>query len=256
MNDKKMTPRYSGKVVLVTGGGSGIGESCCRRFADEGASVVVLDFDAANGERVAASLRKSGSDAAFFICDVTDASAVELAVADVVRRFGRLDVAVNNAGIAGALQPITEYPVETWNRVIATNLSGVFHGLRAQIPVMVKQGGGAIINLASLMGTVGYPGIAAYVAAKHGVLGLTKVAALEWGAHKVRVNAVAPSWIKTPLTTGALPEEAWQSLADMHALKRCAEPAEIAALVAFLGSDEASYLTGATYLADGGYTAI
>ena len=256
MNDKKMTPRYSGKVVLVTGGGSGIGEACCRRFADEGASVAVLDFDAANGERVAASLRKAGSDAAFFICDVTDASAVELAVADVVRRFGRLDVAVNNAGIAGALHPITEYPVETWNRVIATNLSGVFHGLRAQIPVMVKQGGGAIVNLASLMGTVGYPGIAAYVAAKHGVLGLTKVAALEWGAHKVRVNAVAPSWIKTPLTMGALPEEAWQGLADMHALKRCAEPSEIASLVVFLGSDDASYLTGATYLADGGYTAI
>jgi NAD(P)-dependent dehydrogenase (short-subunit alcohol dehydrogenase family) len=146
--------------------------------------------------------------------------------------------------------------MEVWNRVIATNLSGVFHGLRAQIPVMAAQGGGAIVNIASLMASVGYPGISAYVAAKHGVAGLTKVAALEWGERGVRVNAVAPSFIKTKLTVAALPPEAWDMFPGMHALRRCAEPSEVAAVVTFLCSDAASYITGSLHLVDGGYTAI
>jgi NAD(P)-dependent dehydrogenase (short-subunit alcohol dehydrogenase family) len=247
--------RVEGKIALVTGGGAGIGQACCRHLADEGAVVAVLDVDAVSGQAVASSLVPT-TDAMFIACDVTDPDAMVHAIATIVERFGRLDIAVNNAGIGGVVSPIPEYPTQTWDRVIATNLTGVFYGLRAQIPVLAAQGGGAIVNVASLMGTVGYPGISAYVAAKHGVAGLTKVAALEWGEHGVRVNAVAPSFIKTKLTTAALPAEAWDVFPGMHALRRCAEPAEIAALVTFLCSDEASYITGSLHLVDGGYTAI
>ena len=246
--------RVAGKVALVTGGASGIGEACCMALAAEGARIAVVDRDPNGGARVAASLPAS-AEAAFFPCDVTDPQSVETMVAAVAAHFQGLDIAVNNAGIGGALLPIPDYPVKVWNDVIATNLSGVFYGLRAQIPVMVKQGGGAIVNIASLMGTVGSPGIAAYVAAKHGVVGLTKVAALEWGAHNIRVNAVGPSFIKTPLTVNALPHEFWDGADGMHALGRCASPMEVAKLVTFLCSDEASYMTGSLHLVDGGYTA-
>jgi NAD(P)-dependent dehydrogenase (short-subunit alcohol dehydrogenase family) len=251
----QLAQRYVEKVALVTGGGSGLGEVCTRRFAAEGAKVAVLDVDAVNGERVAAELRAGGAEAVFLQCDVTDAAGTQSTIDAVVKRFGRLDVALNNAGIAGILLPLTDYPPATWERVLAINLSGVFHCMRAQIPHMVRQGGGAIVNMASLLGTVGFAATAAYTAAKHGVVGLTKIAALEYGPAGVRVNAVGPSFIRTPLTTGALPEEAWAGLAASHPLKRCAEPAEIAGMVAFLGSDEASYVTGSLHLVDGGYAA-
>lgn len=248
--------RYAGKVALVTGGASGLGEACCRRLAAEGARVAVLDIDVAAAERLVRTLRDEGADAIAFRCDVTDAAATEGAVNETARHFGRLDLAVNNAGIAGTLAPVIDYPIPTWDRVLAVNLSGVFHGMRAQIPLMVRQGGGVIVNMASILGTVGFAGAAAYVAAKHGVVGLTKTAALEVGPANVRVNAICPSFIQTPLTMGAIPAgEAWDGLAALHALKRCAKPPEIAAVVAFLGSDDASYVNGAIYVVDGGYTA-
>lgn len=255
MQSTPIAQRYSGKAVLVTGGASGLGEICVRRFAAEGARVAVLDIDAIAGARIVAELKSAGHDAIFVPCDVADAVAAQSAVDTVVTRFGRLDVAVNNAGVAGILRPITEYPLDTWERVLSINLSGVFHCLRAEIAQMLRFGGGAIINMASLLGAVGFPATAAYTAAKHGVVGLTKVAALEYGAHGIRVNAVGPSFIKTPLTLGALPAEAWEGLAAAHALKRCADPGEIAGIVAFLGSSEASFITGSLYLVDGGFSA-
>ena len=175
---------------------------------------------------------------------------------NMAQQFGRLDFAVNNAGIAGVLTPMTDYPLDTWHRVLAVNLSGVFHCLRAEIPVMLRQGGGAIVNMASILGTVAFPGAAAYVAAKHGVIGLTRTAALEYGPANIRVNAVCPSFIQTPLTLGPIPAgETWDTLAALHALKRCAQPEEIAAAVAFLGSDDASFVSGSAQIVDGAFTA-
>ena len=248
--------RYAGKVVLVTGGASGLGAACCDRLAGEGGRLAILDLDPVAAERVAAPLRARGSEVLVLGCDVTDASAVEKALNGMAAHYGRIDVAVNNAGIAGVLTPVHEYPLDTWNRVLAVNLTGVFHCVRVQIPIMLRQGGGVIVNMASILGTVAFPGASAYAAAKHGVIGLTRSAALEYGPANIRVNAVCPSFIQTPLTLGPIPPgETWDTLAAMHALKRCARPEEIATAVAYLGSDEASYVNGAVHVVDGGYTA-
>ena len=248
--------RYVGKVAWVSGGAAGIGEACCARLAREGARVVIADVDLASASAAGGRLTAAGAEAIALRCDVADPQAVEASIAATVATFGRLDLAVNNAGIAGALTDIVHYPLETWNRVIAINLNGVYHGLRVQIPAMIKLGGGAIVNMASLLGTVGFPGVSAYAAAKHAVVGMTKTAALEFGAANVRINAVCPSFIKTALTLGPIPDgPAWADLASKHAVNRCAEPEDVAAMVAFLGSDDAHYLTGAVYLVDGGYTA-
>ena len=249
--------RYTGKVAWGSGGASGLGYASCVRLAREGARIAVADIDLAAARAAADALSAAGTEAMAVHCDVADPHAVEQAIEATVAAFGRLDLALNNAGISGALTDIAHYPVDVWNRVIAINLNGVFHGLRAQIPVMAKQGGGVIVNMASLLGTVGFAGASAYVAAKHAVVGMTKTAAVEFGAANVRVNAVCPSFIKTPLTLNPIPDgPVWDALAAKHALNRCAEPEEVAAMVAFLGSEDARYLTGAVYLVDGGYTAV
>jgi len=242
---------FSGKVALVTGGGSGIGESCCKLFAAGGAKVVVADIDEKNGERVASEI---GDAAAFVKVDTSDAGQVEAMVKFAVDTFGGLDIAVNNAGIGGPQAPVGEYPLDGWRKVIGINLDGVFYGMRYQIPAMLERGGGSIVNMASILGSVGFATSSAYVAAKHAVVGLTKNAAIEYSAKGIRVNSVGPGFIRTPLVESALDDATLDMLAGMHPIGRLGQPEEVAALVGFLASDDASFVTGSYHLVDGAYT--
>jgi len=244
--------RFTGKVIAVTGGGSGIGEAIVRRLASEGGRVAVLDIDEANAQRVASSVERAQA----FRADVTDAEGMVGVFADVLARFGRLDGAVNNAGVGGPFVPTVDYPVEWWNRILAINLSGVFHSLRAQVPHLVAGGGGAIVNMASICGLVGQPGTAGYVAVKHAVIGLTKNIALEYGADGIRCTAVCPTYVRTPLTLAEIKDDTvWADLDARHATGHCATPEDVAAMTAFLLSDEARSVTGSAHLVDGGITA-
>lgn len=249
-----MAARFDGKVAWVTGAASGIGEACALRLAEEGGKVVLLDTNKEKGSEVLQKVKAKGAEAIFLELDVTDPAAVEKAVAETVETFGALDVAVNNAGIGGDLAPTGEYSPENWDKVIRVNLNGVFYCMRYQIPQMLEQGEGAILNMASILGSVGFASASAYVAAKHGVVGLTKSAAIEYGNRDIRVNAVGPAFVRTPLLDG-LDEGAKVQLEDMHPIGRMGKPEEIASLVAYLCSDEASFMTGGYYPADGGYLA-
>ncbi len=242
---------FAGKVAIVTGGGSGIGEACATLLAQRGAQVLVADVAAEPAQRVASAI---GDAALAHVVDVADPVACEAMVGAAVERFGRLDVAVNNAGIGGPQAPTGEYPLDGWEAVIAVNLSGVFHCLRAEIPAMLAGGGGAIVNMASILGSVGFARSVAYVSAKHGVVGMTRTAAIEYAPHGIRVNSVGPGFIETPLLAAASPEIV-AGVAGLHPLGRLGRAEEVAELVAFLASDRASNTTGAYYVTDGGYTA-
>jgi NAD(P)-dependent dehydrogenase (short-subunit alcohol dehydrogenase family) len=245
-----------GKTAIVTGGGSGIGRAVALAYAREGAHVVVSDLNEEGGRETLQRIAEAHPDteSLFVRSDAGSAADNEALVQAAVERFGGLHVACNNAGIAGELNPVADMGVEAWDTVVRINLSGVFYAMRAQIPRMLQAGGGAIVNMASILGQVGTAGAAGYVAAKHGVLGLTRTAALDYSAKGVRVNAVGPGYIDTPLLE-ALPAEARPPLVALHPIGRLGQSEEVAELVLWLSSERASFVTGAYYPVDGGYLA-
>ena len=244
------------KTAIVTGAGSGIGRAVALAFAREGARVVVSDLDERGGRETVRLIEEAGrgSESVFVRADASSPVDNEALAAAAVERFGALHVACNNAGIGGEHREVADYSLEGWRRVIETNLSGVFYGMRAQIPRLLDAGGGAVVNMASVLGQAGEVKVAGYVAAKHGVVGLTRVAGLEYAARGVRVNAVGPGYIETPLLT-SLARDQLDALAARHPVGRLGRAEEVAELVVWLSSDRASFVTGAYYAVDGGYLA-
>lgn len=241
------------KVAIITGGGSGIGKATALLFAKEGAKVVVSDISEENGKSAVAEIKNNGGEAFFIKADTARPGDNESLVKQTLEKYGSLDIAVNNAGIGGPLGLTGEYPVDGWQKVIDINLSGVFYGLRYQIPAMKNSG--SIVNIASILGQAGTKFSPAYVAAKHGVVGLTKAAALEYADKGIRINAVGPGYIKTPLVMNSLDEASRNALIGLHPMGRLGESEEIAELILWLASSKSSFVTGAYYAADGGYLA-
>ncbi|HJY44814.1 MAG TPA: SDR family NAD(P)-dependent oxidoreductase [Propionibacteriaceae bacterium] len=244
-----------GKVAVVTGGASGIGLACGHALARSGAAVCLWDLNAEPLQTAAAELEEYGRPTRTAVVDVSDSDRVSEAMEAVVNDLGRVDVVVANAGIGGEQKPTAEYSDASWHKVIGVNLDGVFYTQRAGIQAMRRNGGGSVINMASILGQVGFAMSSAYVAAKHGVLGITKAAAWEHAADNVRVNAVGPGFIMTPLLEANLDQPAIDFLASQHALQRMGRPEEVGELVAWLASDASSFVTGAYYPVDGGYLA-
>lgn len=244
------------KIALVTGAGSGIGRAVALAFAREGARVAVADMDSTGGEETVAMVRRAGGAAFFAWVDVARADDARQLVERVVKTWGRLDVACNNAGIGGESLPTADYPDDEWRRVIGVNLTGVFFGMKHQIAAMLPAGGGAIVNISSILGQVGFANAPAYVAAKHGVVGLTRTAALECASQGVRINAVGPGFIHTPMI-GRFEEDAAARamVTALHPMGRLGTPEEVAELVTWLACPRASFVTGAYYGVDGGYLA-
>jgi NAD(P)-dependent dehydrogenase (short-subunit alcohol dehydrogenase family) len=243
---------FDKKVVIVTGASSGIGEAVALRFAEECANVVVSDINKTDGLAVVKTIKEHGGTAIYYGCDVVDPQQVEELVQFAVEAYGGLHVMVNNAGIGGEQAPTADYSLASWDKVIAVNLNGVFYGTKYAIPAILKSGGGSIVNIASILGNVGFPNAVAYVAAKHAVVGMTKVAAMEYSAQGIRINAVGPAFINTPLLSG-LDDSLKDMLVQMHPIGRIGESPEVAELVLWLASEKASFCTGAYYPVDGGY---
>lgn len=243
------------KVAIVTGAGSGIGRAISLLFASEGAKIVVSDIDEKGANETVSLIKEKGGDAIFVLANTAKPEDGEKLVKETVKHFGALHIAVNNAGVGGPLNMTGEYPIESWDKVISINLSGVFYGMRYQIPALLAAGGGNIVNIASILGKAGTKGSPAYVAAKHGVVGLTEAAAVEYADQKIRVNSIGPGYITTPLLTKTLDKDAMKSLEKLHPMGRLGTAEEVAELALWLASDKASFVTGSYYNVDGGYLA-
>lgn len=251
-------PGMARNVVLVTGASSGIGRATAQLFAQRGLCVVVADVAVEGSQETVRLIQDAGGTASFINTDVTRADHVAAAVDHAVTTYGRLDYAINNAGIEGTPALTADYPEETWRRVIDVNLTGVWLCMKHEIQQMLRQGSGAIVNLASFLGVVGTANASAYVAAKHGVVGLTKAAAIEYSAQGIRINAVAPGFVVTPMLerTGLLESpQAVEMINALHPIRRMGQPEEIAAAIVWLCEPGASFVTGQTMHIDGGYVA-
>jgi len=249
---------FSGKVAIVTGATSGIGEATARALAKEGASVVLAGRRSSPGEQITAELRTQGLEATFVRTDVRDPDSVAHMVATTVKHYGRLDIAVNNAGVGGPNLPTAEYPIDAWDEVLTVNLKGVWLCMKYEIPQLLRSGGGTIVNMASDMGLVGAPfGIAPYVASKHGVVGLTRAAALEYASQSIRINAVCPGLTQTDMLNPAKkhPELLARHIDSHIPMKRVASRDEPARAILWLCSSESSFVTGIALPVDGGILA-
>ncbi len=247
----------TGKVALVTGASSGIGRATAIAFARAGARVVAAGLNPGHGEETLMAIREAGGEGLFVEADVTDADQVQNMVNVTVETYGRLDYAFNNAGIAGPMGSAADYSPEDWRKVIDVNLTGVWLSMKYEIPEMLRQGSGAIVNCSSVLGQVGFAGSSAYVASKHGILGLTKSAALDYATSGIRITAVCPGFIRTPMIEEAVgsSDEALAPLVALEPIGRVGEPEEIADLVVWLCSEQASFITGSSMVADGGWIA-
>lgn len=251
-----MYKRFEGKVVIVTGAAAGIGRAAALSFAKEGAKVVVSDIQEQGGQQTVADIKATGGEAIFVKADVSKSAEVAMLVSTAVSTYGRLDCAYNNAATEGVAGPIADCTEENWDKVVNTNLKGVWLCMKYELEVMLKQGSGAIVNCSSLTGVVGFPNVAAYTASKHGVLGLTKAASLDYAKSGVRINAVCPGIIDTDMANrfaGGNPD-VLAYLATLEPIGRLGKPEEVAAAVLWLASSEASFVNGAGLMVDAGMT--
>ena len=251
--------KLENKTVFITGGLSGIGKACAIAAAKEGANIVIADMKSASTNKVMQEIKKENAKAIFIECDVSVFAQVQTAIEKSVTTFGTLDVALNNAGVGGEPNKVGDMTEEAWLKVIGVNLNGVFNCMKHELAQMVKQKKGVIVNMASILGKVGFATSSHYVAAKHGVIGLTQTAALEYATEGIRINAICPGFIDTPLLTkGGIIDHAdvKQQIIDLHPMKRLGKSEEIANGFIFLASDDSSFVSGTSLEIDGGYLAI